>query len=351
MQPLLKKLSEIRPPGLQYLGVAYGLTKELYNFWRKNGFQQVYMKQQKNDITSEYSCIMLKELHQLEETFKNEGENEQIVTNQNWLKNFTEDFKKRFITFLGYEFRALNISLCLSIMEPNLTNIVEEQAESTEDNTQITKEQIEYHLTQYDLKRLHAYSQNLIDYHLILDLVPIFARLYFEYKLGKKFRLSSGQGAILLGIGLQLRSIDSVGIELNIPVSHALALFNKSVRKFTKFIENIFNGEQQLEQKQVEEKLKKAQKKDTSAAQFAQELEQKGQKAKKKQIKSAFMEKYQVPDIESLSTCLLYTSDAADEEDSVDLGGRRILKKKKKTKKKRKGSRKEKKRKGESRNE
>ena len=26
--------------------------------------------------------------------------------------------------------------------------------------------------------------------------------------------------------------------------------------------------------------------------------------------------------------CLLYTSDAADEEDSVDLGGRRIIKKK-----------------------
>eukprot|EP00658_Telonema_sp_P-2_P029539 TRINITY_DN22463_c0_g1_i3.p1 TRINITY_DN22463_c0_g1~~TRINITY_DN22463_c0_g1_i3.p1 ORF type:complete len:146 (+),score=39.57 TRINITY_DN22463_c0_g1_i3:56-493(+) len=30
------------------------------------------------------------------------------------------------------------------------------------------------------------------------------------------------------------------------------------------------------------------------------------------------------------NTCLLYTSDAADEEDSVDLGGRRIIKKKKK---------------------
>ena len=29
------------------------------------------------------------------------------------------------------------------------------------------------------------------------------------------------------------------------------------------------------------------------------------------------------------SSCLLYTSDAADEEDSVDLGGRRIIKKKK----------------------
>eukprot|EP00658_Telonema_sp_P-2_P059726 TRINITY_DN4885_c0_g1_i3.p1 TRINITY_DN4885_c0_g1~~TRINITY_DN4885_c0_g1_i3.p1 ORF type:complete len:114 (-),score=13.24 TRINITY_DN4885_c0_g1_i3:76-417(-) len=31
--------------------------------------------------------------------------------------------------------------------------------------------------------------------------------------------------------------------------------------------------------------------------------------------------------------CLLYTSDAADEEDSVDLGGRRIIKKKNKNKK------------------
>src|SRR5665648_1293893 len=32
----------------------------------------------------------------------------------------------------------------------------------------------------------------------------------------------------------------------------------------------------------------------------------------------------------STTTCLLYTSDAADEEDSVDIGGRRIIKKKKK---------------------
>ena len=35
------------------------------------------------------------------------------------------------------------------------------------------------------------------------------------------------------------------------------------------------------------------------------------------------------------NTCLLYTSDAADERSSVDLGGRRIIKKKKIAKKKR----------------
>ena len=36
--------------------------------------------------------------------------------------------------------------------------------------------------------------------------------------------------------------------------------------------------------------------------------------------------------LDNAATCLLYTSDAADEEDSVDLGGRRIIYKKKKKK-------------------
>ena len=37
--------------------------------------------------------------------------------------------------------------------------------------------------------------------------------------------------------------------------------------------------------------------------------------------------------VDAINTCLLYTSDAADERSSVDLGGRRIIKKKKNKKK------------------
>ena len=37
-----------------------------------------------------------------------------------------------------------------------------------------------------------------------------------------------------------------------------------------------------------------------------------------------------IEQVGQLGTCLLYTSDAADERSSVDLGGRRIIKKKKK---------------------
>ena len=52
-----------------------------------------------------------------------------------------------------------------------------------------------------------------------------------------------------------------------------------------------------------------------------------------------YLEEYHTktfPEPATLYTCLLYTSDAADERSSVDLGGRRIIKKKQhKTKKKR----------------
>ena len=40
--------------------------------------------------------------------------------------------------------------------------------------------------------------------------------------------------------------------------------------------------------------------------------------------------KFAIFDLKQFYTCLLYTSDAADERSSVDLGGRRIIKKKKK---------------------
>ena len=44
-------------------------------------------------------------------------------------------------------------------------------------------------------------------------------------------------------------------------------------------------------------------------------------------------------------TCLLYTSDAADERSSVDLGGRRIIKQKKKIEKRKKQKKKKQKKK------
>lgn len=61
-KPLLKKLQEVSPPELSYLGTSFGFTTNLVKFWRKNGFEPVYVRQTVNDITSEHSGIMLRSL-------------------------------------------------------------------------------------------------------------------------------------------------------------------------------------------------------------------------------------------------------------------------------------------------
>jgi N-acetyltransferase 10 len=39
--------------------------------------------------------------------------------------------------------------------------------------------ELEMYFTKYDVKRLELYSQNMVDYHLIVDLLPAISRLYF----------------------------------------------------------------------------------------------------------------------------------------------------------------------------
>lgn len=44
----------------------------------------------------------------------------------------------------------------------------------------------------YDIKRLEMYSCNLVDYHLIIDLIPTLARLYFLKRI-RDIQLSAAQ--------------------------------------------------------------------------------------------------------------------------------------------------------------
>ena len=45
LPPLLCKLSERPHESLDYMGVSYGLTKELLRFWKRAGYQPVYLRQ------------------------------------------------------------------------------------------------------------------------------------------------------------------------------------------------------------------------------------------------------------------------------------------------------------------
>ena len=72
---------------------------------------------------------------------------------------------------------------------------------------------------------LQAYANNLVDHHLILDLLPPLARAFFSQKLPAS--LSHAQAAILLSLGLQMKEVSGAEHELQLPANQVLALFNK----------------------------------------------------------------------------------------------------------------------------
>uniref|UniRef100_A0A3P9BA15 RNA cytidine acetyltransferase n=1 Tax=Maylandia zebra TaxID=106582 RepID=A0A3P9BA15_9CICH len=155
LPPLLLKLSERRAEKLDYLGVSYGLTAQLLKFWKKAGYIPVYLRQTPNDLTGEHSCVMLKELN-----------TDETPEQSQWLSAFSKDFRRRFLSLLSYQFSNFHPSLALSILQnKNSSELVA-------------------HFSPYDLKRLELYSRSMVDYHLIMDLVPTVARVFFLKQLG-----------------------------------------------------------------------------------------------------------------------------------------------------------------------
>ena len=61
---------------------------------------------------------------------------------------------------------------------------------------------MEQHITIFDLKRLESYAKNLVDFHLIMDLVPTLAKLHFLVLPTGTVSLSYVQAATLTGMGL-----------------------------------------------------------------------------------------------------------------------------------------------------
>ena len=49
--------------------------------------------------------------------------------------------------------------------------------------TELTKAELDLFLTPHDLNRLEKYAQNMVDYHMVMDLLPTLARLYFTRRL------------------------------------------------------------------------------------------------------------------------------------------------------------------------
>ncbi len=122
---------------------------------------------------------------------------------QDWLTAYTSDFKRRMLCLLGFEFRNLSCGLAYSFMS-------KPKEEDIDAIKAVSPKLLEHFITLFDLKRLESYSKNLVDFHLVMDLVPAMARLYFNVFPPGAMSLSPVQAALLVGVGLQHKTIDTL---------------------------------------------------------------------------------------------------------------------------------------------
>ncbi|KAL2917077.1 N-acetyltransferase 10 [Polyrhizophydium stewartii] len=261
MPPLLLKLSE-RPlrEHLHWLGVSYGITTALHRFWKRSGYTPVYLRQTTNELTGEHTCIMLKQVNR-------EGGDVRIGSDM-WLRDFAWDFRRRFVELLAFQFRSFPPDVVLSILEAagfGKPLGAEAHRSQSADVKLNTPSEIRRLYTPFDLKRLDSYTQNLLDYHVVIDLIPSLARDYFMGRLSgngelKAPQLSAVQAFILAGIGLQKKTVEDLEIDVGLPVSQILAVFGKAVKRLSAYLIGIIErgAEQEVEQKLRPAKTNKA---------------------------------------------------------------------------------------------
>lgn len=80
----------------------------------------------------------------------------------------------------------------------------------------------------------------MIDHHMITDLVPTLASIYFTEKLDESVNLNLIQSAILLGVGLQRKTVDEVAEALGMPINQVLALYMKAVTRLSEHLDELF---------------------------------------------------------------------------------------------------------------
>lgn len=131
------------------------------------------------------------------------------------------------------------------------------------------------------MQRLESYLFNQVEYRLILDLIGDISRLYFEGKIIDS-DVKASQKAILLGIGLQNKSIDKVSEEFGWPPEQILSNFRDCIKKLSKKMENVL--ETTIEKTMVRESDLNTGKSFTpTVMSFAEELEKDAKVLEKKQ--------------------------------------------------------------------
>ncbi|KAJ7945318.1 RNA cytidine acetyltransferase [Quillaja saponaria] len=243
---LLVHLRERKPEKLHYIGVSFGLTLDLFRFWRKNKFAPFYVGQIPNTVTGEHTCSALKPLS-----------NDDIEVNgsADWgfFSPFYQEFRQDFTTLLGFRFRKMDYDLAMSILNPKITfNDVSTPMSNSDGLLGSLKE----HLYPHNVKRLEAYINNLADLGQIPGFAFSLAHLYFQEKL--PVTLSYEEASVLFCICIQGQDISYIERQMKLDGRQILSFFKKVMKKFHKYLYSFASKEIESSLRHPEETVLKS---------------------------------------------------------------------------------------------
>lgn len=211
---LLQNCGTVYPSDLTWLGVGFGITLDLLNFWRKNQYLPVYIRQTRNETTGEHTCLMVRSLKE-----------------NPFINNFATSFRSRFLRLLRYDFAELPIEIAFKVSWPTNTVALAHDADQVAIRAALTKQ---------DVVRLRGFVRHQLDFMAVRDLVPILAELIFTEKLSP-ISLSHASARIFLGIGLMnMRQLDvaqQLGLVSDVAFSQVESIFTKTVEVLLRILE------------------------------------------------------------------------------------------------------------------
>ncbi|CAA9987099.1 histone acetyltransferase, putative [Plasmodium knowlesi strain H] len=281
-----KQLSHV-----DYVGTCFGLTKGLLIFWQKNNFIPVYLKQQRNEITGEFSLLMLRHLN---------------VNLKKVFTNFYLDFVRSFCSLLPYSFRRLESFVVFNLLHNNpivLTNptrdellLPREKGKEIEkevnvdveeekgllslpdedgdqyacfyDDELLSQENLFYFFHPNDICRLKRFVMEAKPFADILYLMQTVANLILFRKV--PIQLTFLEYTILYAVSLQKKNTQEISNEISIHVNQTIALLRKVLHRFYTYLKDLM-------QRDIEKKVE---------AQFSQKLHKKKKRARQVELPS-----------------------------------------------------------------
>ncbi|KJP86496.1 hypothetical protein AK88_03872 [Plasmodium fragile] len=278
---------------VDYIGTCFGLTKGLLIFWQKNNFVPVYLKQQRNEITGEFSLLMLRHLNK---------DLKKIFT------NFYLDFVRSFCNLLPYSFKKLESFVVFNLLHNNPIILAsptrdelllprgkpqgqeerkKEQVHEAADEEEefaphddddpdqyasfyedhlLTQENLFYFFHPNDICRLKRFVMESKAFADILYLMQTVANLILFRKV--PIQLTFLEYTILYAVSLQKKNCQEISEEISIHVNQTVALLRKVLHRFYTFLKDLM-------QKDIEKKVE---------AQFSQKLLKKKKRAREVEL-------------------------------------------------------------------